>query len=114
MAADQRRRWLNGASIPGCSSWESSKMKKKKLNSSKSDLDAKSLISLKWDVNQNKVVARREQIGISRRDLRPFIDCVPQCHNVLADVFSLPPEIFKLKNLAEVLTYEVTITGNYC
>jgi len=111
MAADQRRNRLNGASLEGCSSWEPYRTKKKKK--SKHDLNAKSLISLEWDGNRKKVIAKREQIGISQRDLRPFIDSVPQYHNLLADAFPVPREIFELKNLTEVLSNEVTITYYY-
>ncbi|KAG5252143.1 glutamic acid-rich protein [Salix suchowensis] len=105
MSADQRRNRLNGVSLAGCSSWEPYRTKKKKK--SKHDLNEKSLISLEWDGNRKKVVAKREQIGISQRDLRPFIDYVPQYHNLLADVFPVPREIFELKNLTEVLSNEV-------
>lgn len=108
MAADQRRKRLNGASVTGCSSKEKQKIKKKKLDLPKNDLNARSYISLEWDRNQKKVIAKREQIGISWRDVRPFIDTVPHCQNVLADVFSVPMEIFDLRNLTEVLSYEVT------
>ncbi|CAK7348125.1 unnamed protein product [Dovyalis caffra] len=104
MGADQRRKRLNAASLAGCSSWEPYKTKKNKK--SKNDVHAKSLISLEWDGNRKKVVAKREQIGISRTDLRPFIDSVPQHHNPLADVFAVPREVFELQNLAEVLSYE--------
>ncbi|KAJ6680336.1 NUCLEAR FACTOR KAPPA-B-BINDING PROTEIN [Salix purpurea] len=104
MAADQRRKRRNGASLAGCSSLEPNRMKRK--NKSKNDLNAKSLISLEWDVNRKKVVAKREQIGIGQRDLMPFVDSVPHNHNPLADVFAVPREIFDLQNLEEVLSYE--------
>lgn len=82
-----------------------------KRNKSK---NAKSLISLEWDGNRKKVVAKKEQIGISQRDLMPFADSVLHYHNPLADVFDVPREIFELQNLAEVLSYEVTITCDHC
>ncbi|KAB5527554.1 hypothetical protein DKX38_021401 [Salix brachista] len=104
MAADQRRKRRNGASLAGCSSLEPNRMKRK--NKSKNDLNAKSLISLEWDVNRKKVVAKREQIGIGQRDLMPFVDSVPHYHNPLADVCAVPREIFDLQNLEEVLSYE--------
>ncbi|KAJ6401226.1 hypothetical protein OIU84_016607 [Salix udensis] len=104
MAADQRRKRRNGASLAGCSSLEPNRMKRR--NKSKNDLNAKSLISLEWDVNRKKVVAKREQIGIGQRDLMPFVDSVPHYHNPLADVFAVPREIFDLQNLEEVLSYE--------
>ncbi|OMO85553.1 Nuclear factor related to kappa-B-binding protein [Corchorus capsularis] len=107
MAADQRRKRLNGASITGCTSRDQYRNKKKKLESPQKDLNSKSCISLEWDGKQRKVVAKREQIGLSRRHLRPFIDSTPNLHKVLADVLTLPREIFDLENLREVLSYEV-------
>ena len=61
----------------------------KRKNKSKNDLNAKSLISLEWDGNRKKVVAKREQIGIGQRDLIPFVDSAPHYQNPLADVFAV-------------------------
>ncbi|KAJ0053423.1 hypothetical protein Pint_02510 [Pistacia integerrima] len=107
MAADQRRKRVNGTSVAGCSSLKQYGMKKRKLESQHKGLNSKSHISLEWDGNIKKVVARKDQIGITRRNLRPFIDSVPGSHNALADVFSIPQDIFELENLSEVLSYEV-------
>ncbi|KAG8656046.1 uncharacterized protein LOC110613386 [Manihot esculenta] len=107
MAADHRRKRLNGASIAGCSSWEEYKTKKKKLVSPKNELNIKSHISLEWDGNRKKVVAKREQIGLSQNDLRTFVDPSPQHHNILADVIAIPREIFEVDNLNRVLSHEV-------
>ncbi|TYJ08407.1 hypothetical protein E1A91_A11G072700v1 [Gossypium mustelinum] len=107
MAADQRRKRLNGASIAGCNSWVQYRTKKKKLESPRNDLNTKSCISLEWDGNQKKVVAKREQIGLSWRHLRPFTDSTVHYHKVLADVLTLPHEIFDLENLKRVLSYQV-------
>ncbi|XVF16097.1 hypothetical protein REPUB_Repub10bG0002000 [Reevesia pubescens] len=107
MAANQRRKRLNGASIAGCNSRDQYRTKKKKIESLQNDLNTKSSISLEWDGNQKKVVAKREQIGLTRRHLRPFIDSTLHYHKVLADVLTLPHEIFHLENLTEVLSYEV-------
>ncbi|GKV44376.1 hypothetical protein SLEP1_g51568 [Rubroshorea leprosula] len=106
MAADQRRKLLNGATIAACTSSDQHKIKKKKLKSSQNDLIAKSHISLEWDGNHKKVVAKKEQVGISCRHLRPFIDSAPHYHSVLADVFTLPREIFELEDLTQVISYE--------
>lgn len=108
MAADQRRKRVNGASVAGCSSLKQYGKKKRKLESPHKGLNSKSHISLEWDGNKKKVVARKEQIGITRRNLRPFIDSVPGSHNALVDVFSIPQDIFELENLSEVLSYEVS------
>ncbi|KAK6267064.1 hypothetical protein QUC31_017901 [Theobroma cacao] len=107
MAADQRRKRLNGASIAGCNSRDQYRTKKRKLESLQNDLNTKCCISLEWDGNKKRVVAKREQIGLSRRHLRPVIDSAPHYHRVLADVLTLPHETFDLENLTEVLSYEV-------
>ncbi|CAK9142212.1 unnamed protein product [Ilex paraguariensis] len=62
----------------------------------------RSNICLEWDDKKKSVIAKREQISISRRELFPFIDAVPHCSNILADVFTVPHEIFELENLTEV------------
>ncbi|XWS40507.1 hypothetical protein CRYUN_Cryun17cG0000800 [Craigia yunnanensis] len=80
MAADQRRKHLNGASIAGCNSRDQYRTKKKNLESLQNDLNTKSCISLAWDGNQKKV---------------------------LADVLTLPHENFALENLTEAFSYEV-------
>ncbi|XP_039042728.1 uncharacterized protein LOC120181713 isoform X2 [Hibiscus syriacus] len=111
MAADQQRKRLHGASIAGCNSLDRCKTKKKRLKlelePSRNDLNTKCCISLEWDGNQKKVVAKREQIGLSRRHLRPFTESTTHCHRVLADVLTLCPEIFELEDLTKVLSYEV-------
>lgn len=111
MAADQWRKRLNGVSVGGCSPLEDYKMKKRKLGSLQNGLNSKSNISLKWDESKKKVIAKQEQIGISRRISKPFTDSVLGSKTVLghlADAFSVPQEIFELENLTEVLSYEVT------
>ncbi|XP_038725868.1 uncharacterized protein LOC120016938 isoform X1 [Tripterygium wilfordii] len=106
MAADQRQKRPSGT-ITGCSSWDQYRTRKKRLESSNNDLNTKSHISLEWDGSQERVVAKKEQICISWRDIRPFVDSIPQCHNILADVVTIPQEIFDLENLTEVLSYQV-------
>ncbi|XP_022750426.1 uncharacterized protein LOC111299478 [Durio zibethinus] len=107
MVADQRRKRLNGVSIAGCNSQDQYRTKKTKLESLQNDLNTKSCISLEWDGNQKKVIAKREQISLSWRHLRPFTDSKISYHRVLADVLTLPREIFDLENLTGVLSYEV-------
>ncbi|CAB4305899.1 unnamed protein product [Prunus armeniaca] len=107
MAADQRRKRLNGASIIGCNSREQHKAKKKNMGLLKDDSDINSHISLEWDGNQKMVVAKSDQIGIRWRDLRPFIDSTFNSHNILADVFAVPEGIYDLEDLEDVLSYEV-------
>jgi hypothetical protein len=68
-------------------------------------------ISLEWDGNQKTVVAKRDQIGISWRHMRPYIDSTFNSHNIPADVFVVPHGIYELKNLEDVLSYEVAINS---
>ncbi|XP_008776822.1 uncharacterized protein LOC103696875 isoform X1 [Phoenix dactylifera] len=84
--------------------------KKKKLDSSDYVLNLRSHIDLEWDDNLKRAVAKREQVGITWMDMAPFVDSVPKCHSGLADVLSVPQEIFSLENLTEVLSYEVWAT----
>lgn len=112
MAADQRKRGLNSAIIS--TSRELGRAKKKKVGLLQGDLNRRSNISLKWDDKKKSVVAIREQIGLSRKDMIPFIDHVPLCHNILADVLSVPQEIFDLDNLKEVLSSEVMLIAWRC
>ena len=109
MAADQRRKRLNGASIVGYGSREQQRAKRKNLGLVQNDFRMRSHISVEWDGNQKRVVAKREQIGISWRQMKPFVNFVSNDHKVLADVLTIPREIFNLDNLSEVLSYEVTI-----
>lgn len=109
MAADQRRKRLRGASIIGSSSRQQHTLKRKISGLPHNDSNMKSHISLEWDGNQKRVVARREQIGLSWRDVRSFNDSAPPHQNTLADVLAIPQEIFELENLTGVLSYEVPV-----
>ncbi|CAL5325550.1 unnamed protein product [Camellia sinensis] len=100
-----RKKRLTTASVT--SFQEKGREKKKKFGLLQCDLNVRSNISLKWDDKRKSVVAKREQISLKRRDLVPFIDYVPHCHNTLADVLVVPHEIFELDNLKEVLSYEL-------
>ncbi|GAU21289.1 hypothetical protein TSUD_286990 [Trifolium subterraneum] len=108
MAADQRRKRLNGASIVGYGSKEQHRTKRKNPGLVQNGM--RSHISVEWDNNRKIVVAKREQIGISWRQMKPFVNYVSKDHKVLADVFTVPEEIFDLDNLSEVLSYEVWTT----
>nr|XP_012567445.1 uncharacterized protein LOC101502546 isoform X2 [Cicer arietinum] len=105
MAADQRRKRVNGASSIGYGSREQQRTKRKNLGLVQNDM--RSHVSVEWDGNQKRVVAKREQIGISWRQMKPFVSYVSNDHKVLADAFTVPHEIFELDNLSEVLSYEV-------
>ncbi|KAE9619776.1 putative nuclear factor related to kappa-B-binding protein [Lupinus albus] len=107
MAADQRRKRLNGANIMGYGYREQHRTKRQNLGPVQNDLSMKSHVAVEWDANQKTVVAKREQIGISWRHMKPFASSASKDHNVLADVFTIPEEIFDLDNLSEVLSYEV-------
>ncbi|KAK9089962.1 hypothetical protein Sjap_023139 [Stephania japonica] len=80
--------------------------KKKDLESSNNLLNLKAHILLEWDDNQEKVVARKEQVGITWRNLGPFVSPFSYRKKGLADVISIPPEIFGLEDMTKVLSYE--------
>ncbi|RRT71556.1 hypothetical protein B296_00007941 [Ensete ventricosum] len=84
--------------------------KKKKLDSSDYILNLRCRVDLAWDDHQRRVVAKKEQISLSWPDIAPFLDSVSQSHTGLADVVSVPIEIFSLDNLTDVLSYEVWAT----
>lgn len=106
MAADQRRKLSNGAANVDSTLRGQSRAKRKRVESVEDGLNTKSHISLQWDVNQARVIAKKEQIGISWRDLKTFVDTPPHGHNVLADAFDIPREIFDLESLKNVLSHE--------
>lgn len=107
MAADQQLKHLRRSNLLGYTSREQRRAKKKKLGAIQDDLNTRSSISLNWDEKSKSVVAKREQIGISRRDLASFLDILPHCNGKLADVFAVPQEIFELENLVDILSYSV-------
>lgn len=109
MAADQQKKRVNAASLVGCTSREQYRVKRRKLQVKQHELNMRPTISLEWDNKKKSVVSKKEQIGIARRHLLPFIDPGSQSHSILGDVFSVPLEIFELENLSKVLSYEVTV-----
>lgn len=112
MAADQWRKRLNSAGVVGFHGREQYRAKRKNTGFPQYDPNMKSHISLEWDGNQKRVVARRDQISISRRDMWPFMRSSPSVNNPIADVFSVPQEIYTLENLNDVLSCEVAV-GSY-
>lgn len=107
MAADQRKKKRVAASLVGCTSQEKYRPNTKKLHVHNRDSNTRPNISLEWDSRKKSVVSRKDQIGFSKRHLIPFIEPGSRGHNFLADVLPVPPEIFELDNLSEVLSYEV-------
>ncbi|KAL8127385.1 uncharacterized protein LOC141721352 isoform X3 [Apium graveolens] len=102
MAAGQQKKRLNSANGVGYTHQEQNNLKRKKVVSS-----LKTNIILEWDDKGKNVVAKKEQVGIAQRDLSPFVDALPSCHSILADVVNIPQETFEIENLTEVLSYEV-------
>ncbi|XP_058737644.1 uncharacterized protein LOC131609849 isoform X2 [Vicia villosa] len=108
MASEQRRKRLNGSSLVGYGSLEQCRTKRKNFGPPvQSDLTMKSHISVEWDANHQRVVAKREQIGISWRQMKPFARFDHNGHEVLADVLAIPEEVFDLDSLSGVLSSEV-------
>ncbi|XP_058092890.1 uncharacterized protein LOC131239282 isoform X2 [Magnolia sinica] len=108
MAAGQEKKRLNAANLVSYNLKEQYRAKKKKnVESSQNVLNMRPRISLDWDVTQKKAVAKREQIGITWRDIAPFINSGCGSNRGLADVFPIPREIFGLEDLTGVLSLEV-------
>lgn len=108
MAADQRKKKrVNATSLVGCTSSEKYRVNRRKLQDQQHDLNMRPNISLEWDGRKKSVVSKREQIGIARRHLIPFVVPGPSSHCILADVLPVPQEIFSIGNLSEVLSNEV-------
>ncbi|XP_077212318.1 nuclear factor kappa-B-binding protein [Tasmannia lanceolata] len=108
MAAGQQKKRLITPSFVSCNLQEQYKAKKKKnLESSQNVLNMRSHISLEWDDTQKRAVAKREQIGMTVRDIVPFVDSIPWPNTGLADVIPIPQEILGLENLTGVLSYEI-------
>lgn len=108
MAADQRKKKrVNAASLVGCTSSEKYRVNRRKLQVQQHDLNMRPNISLEWDGRKKSVISKREQIGIARRHMIPYVDPGPCSHRILADVLPVPQEIFAIENLSEVLSYEV-------
>ncbi|XP_056846265.1 uncharacterized protein LOC108815149 isoform X1 [Raphanus sativus] len=105
MAADQGRKRMSSANVIGFSSREHYRAKRKKLDGALRSGDDH--ISLEWDSNRSKVVSKKEQVGLSLRHLREFVDYVPPRRSLLAQVCPVPRETFHLENLSEVLSSEV-------
>ncbi|KAI7754119.1 hypothetical protein M8C21_014863, partial [Ambrosia artemisiifolia] len=81
------------------------KVKRKKFSHYESN--TKSRISLEWNDKKECVVSKKEQISIACRELTPFSPLVENYQSVLGDVFTAPTELFELKNLTGLLSYEV-------
>lgn len=65
-------------------------------------------IALEWNEAQDKPVARKGQVGITWRYFSPFYEPSKYpFHRDLADVFIIPEELYELKDLKHVLSYEV-------
>ncbi|CAF1697353.1 unnamed protein product [Brassica napus] len=108
MAADQRRKRMSSANVISFSSKEHYRAKRKKVGSPPDGaLRLRDHISLEWDGNRSRVVSKREQVGLSLRHLREFVDFVPPRRSLLAQVCHVPHETFQLDNLSEVLSTEV-------
>lgn len=108
MAAGQQKKRLHASSVVSCDLQERfGTRKKRNVVSPPNFLNIKAHITLEWDEHQQKVFAKREQIGITWRNLGPFVNPLPPHHSALADVISIPQEVFGLEDLSGVLSYEV-------
>ncbi|KAL6639396.1 hypothetical protein ACP70R_023126 [Stipagrostis hirtigluma subsp. patula] len=103
-AGKQKKRLINSTN-----SEQYRSEKKTKFHPSNCLVSLKPHIGLKWDQYLRRVVAEKEQVGILWSDLAPFIES--QKHRSgLADVISVPPEVFSFQQLSRVLSYEAWAT----
>lgn len=109
MVADQWKKRLRAASTVDYYSQEPHRLKKKKQGLERCGLKLRSNIALAWDDRKRCVLAKKEQIGISWRELTPLLDYLPHNRSILADVYTLPNEIFEFENLSEVLSHKVCL-----
>ncbi|KAI5071413.1 hypothetical protein GOP47_0013664 [Adiantum capillus-veneris] len=63
-------------------------------------------VSLDYDAHSQKVVSKRNQIAASWRHLSPQLKWKKHENTVVADVFEVPPELFQLKDLKDILSLE--------
>lgn len=104
MAAGQQRKQLRNPKLHE----QCRTKKKRRLDSSDNILCLSSQVNLEWNVSKKAVVAKKEQLGLTWTDMLPFV-CSVTKSSAIADVVSVPSEIFDLDNLSEVLTYEVCL-----
>lgn len=108
MAAGQQKKRFHASSVVSCDLQERfGTRKKRNVVAPPNFLNIKAHITLEWDEQRQKVVAKRDQIGLTWRNLGPFINPLPPHHSALADVISIPQEVFGLEDLTGVLSYEV-------
>lgn len=108
MAAGQQKKRLTSSNLHDQYRGKKKKQKQQ-LDPSDYVLNFRSHVQLEWDDSQNRVIGKREQVGVTWTDMAPFIDSPHPHYSGLADVLSVPPTIFDLENLMEVLSYEVNI-----
>ncbi|KAF6134008.1 hypothetical protein GIB67_038299 [Kingdonia uniflora] len=108
MAAGQHKKRPNASSIMSCNLEEQFSVKKKRnVDSSKDFLKTRTLTSLEWDHNLKRVAAKKEQIAITWRNLGPFVTSSSHQGKELADVLSIPKNLFELEDISGVLSHEV-------
>ncbi|KAL9248909.1 Nuclear factor related to kappa-B-binding protein-like protein [Drosera capensis] len=103
MGADHRKRSLNSTGDLDHGLQEHHRAKTKIFVSQYHYLNQH--ISLKFDVDGKRVIAKTEQIGLSSRHLDPFVS---SSHNkgALADVVAIPSGLFDPNNLKKLVSYE--------
>ncbi|GAB2278338.1 hypothetical protein Dimus_013021 [Dionaea muscipula] len=103
MGADPRKRRLSSGDF-GHGLRERRRAKKNNVVSQQYNLNPH--ISLRWDDNEKRVVAKGDQIGLPWRHLNSVIAALPHQKSTLADVITIPADVFDLNNLKELVSYE--------
>ncbi|XP_051205601.1 uncharacterized protein [Lolium perenne] len=105
-SGQQPRKRLTSSSLPP--DHHRSRQKRPKLVDQSSLLSLNPHVRLWWDGASRRVIPAEDQIGIPWSRLAPFVDGPPRRRaSRLADVLSVPKDVFLLENLRRVLSYEV-------
>lgn len=63
--------------------------------------------SLDFDAHRQKIVSQKNQVAVSRRHLSLYLHWKKNDSFTVADVIEVPPELFQLKDLKDILNVEV-------
>ncbi|CAM0878385.1 unnamed protein product [Alopecurus aequalis] len=113
MSAGQqpRKRYTSSSSMPPDHHHRSRPKRPRPDHHGSPALSLSSHVRLRWDGASRRAVPAQDQIGIPWSRLAPFLDSPPpprhRASRLLADVATVPGEVFALENLRRVLSYEV-------
>ena len=89
MAAGQQKKRLASSNLHDQYRGKNKKQKQQ-LDPSDYVLNFRYHVQLEWDDSRNKVIANREQVGVTWTDVAHFIDSLHPHYSGLADALSVP------------------------